>query len=447
MVARFKYIPHWVIFILLIATSPAKAVTLIRDADIEQALAQLARPIINAAGLNPNRMRVMVVQNPQMNAFVIDSSHVFIHTGLLLRLGSAAEFQGVIAHELAHIANGHLTRRSENMSIARNTAGLGFLLAMASAASGNAQAAGGLAIGVAGSARGAFLAHTRAEEASADLSAVRYMAQANVDPRSVLNVLELFRGQEALSVRRQDPYVRSHPLTTDRLRALRAAAASVPEYEADAQSDYWFLRARAKLGAFLQAPSSTFRKFRQAKDDDIRAMAMAVAHHRTPAPAKARAEIDRALSLRPDDPYLYELKGQILLESRRFMDAVAAYKRANDLAPNNALILSGLGRALLALNSRDGNRAALDVLQEARSRDARNPRMLRDLAQAYARAGQDAQASLATAERYAMLGRADDAIIHATRASRGLPEGSTAWRRARDIIHAAKQAKSGRKRG
>ncbi len=433
---------------LLAFAAPLHAVTLIRDADIEHALKVIARPLIDAAGLSPDRVRVLVVKDTTMNAFVVDAGHVFINSGLLLRLDNAAELQAVLAHELAHISGGHLTRRAANMQAARGAASLGFLLAFISAVSGgSAEVAGGIVAGVAGSATGVLLAHTRAEEASADHAAVRYMARSEIDPRAMEGVLELFRGQETLSVQRQDPYVRSHPLTADRMRALKAAAAGVKMFPSDPEAAYWFDRTRAKLGAFLSAPSSTLRKVKKGDKSDLAELARAVAYHRQPDPDRALRHMNRALAARPNDAYYYDLKGQILLESRDFGGAVRAYEKSNALRPNHPQILAGLGRALLAESSTRSNRRALAILIEARARDQSDARLLRDLAQAYARAGQNAMASLATAERYALLGRPDDAILHAGRAAGALPEGSTAWRRARDVIHAAKLAKSKRKQG
>ena len=100
---------------------------------------------------------------------------------------------------------------------------------------------------------------------------------------------------------------------------------------------------------------------------------------------------------------------------------VAAYARAANLAPGNALILGSYGRALLA----DGQvRQAARYLESARSRDGRDFRVLRDLAQAEAQLGNRGMASVLTAERYAMAGRLKDAKIHAERASGLLPQGS-----------------------
>jgi predicted Zn-dependent protease len=418
------------------AAQPARALTLIRDAEIEHALGELARPLLVAAGLNPREVRVLLIEDSRPNAFVMDGAHIFIHTGLMLRTERAAQLQAVIAHEAAHIANGHIARRAANLRSARTAAAFGMLLATAAAAAGSAEAAGGIAMGSAGSAFRGFLAHTRAEEAAADQSGFRYMLRAGVDPRGAVEVLEFFRGQEALSAERQDPYARSHPLSRDRLRALEGLIAANPVALADPQAaDYWFARAHGKLSAFTRAPAWTLRRA-SADGSSIGLMRQAVAYHRQPDAARARAAMERLLAARPNDPFVHELHGQILLESRDVAGAVRAYGRAAELAPGEPLILAGLGRALVALDTPEATRRAVDVLERARARDAREPGVLRTLAVAYARQGQPGLASLATAERYALSGRLGDARVHAERASGLLPEGSAPWQRARDVVRA-----------
>jgi predicted Zn-dependent protease len=222
---------------------------------------------------------------------------------------------------------------------------------------------------------------------------------------------------------------------------VKGYAAAYPVDGTDTSSAYyWFARAKGKLGAFLQNPSFTLRKVGTKSQSDVALMRRAVAYHRKPDTKNARKEINALLAKRPKDPFVHELKGQILLESRQFGAAVNAYANAVKLSPNHPLILSGYGRALLALKTADGNKRALSVLQKARARDFLNPGLLRDIAVAYARAGQNGQASLATAERYALTGRLKDASVHAKRASDMLPNGSPGWRRAQDILAAAKTA-------
>ncbi|ANB36124.1 putative Zn-dependent protease [Rhodovulum sulfidophilum] len=427
--------------ILSFAPAASRAQSLIRDAEIEYALKRLTQPLAVAAGLSPERVRVMVLRDSSLNAFVLDSQTVMVHSGLLLRLESAAELQAVISHELAHIANGHITRRLSNMRSAGSAAAMGMLMSLAVAAAGHADAGAGIAMGSSSTAQRLFFAHTRAEEASADQAGARYMARAGISPQAMVKVLEIFRGQEALSQSRQDPYIRTHPLNADRLRNARGyASAYSGAVQSDTQADYWFARARGKLGAFLQNPRYTLRRAEKDKTA-VGMMRRAVAWHRTPDARRAMAEIARLEAARGSDPFVQELKGQILLESRQFGPAVQAYARAVQMAPKEPLILAGYGRALLALDRPAENRKALAALEKARARDPRDPRMLRDLAVAYARTGNNGMASVATAERYAVAGRMKTAAVHARRAEGLLPRGSPGWLRADDILAAAEKLK------
>ena len=437
--SRLASIPA-LIFCALLATvtaRPAAALTLLRDADIEHGLTELAFPILRAAGLNGSRLRVLVVDDSSFNAFVVDHNTIFLHSGLIEKVDSARMLQAVIAHEAAHIANGHIARRIGNLHSARSAAGLGTALAVIAAAAGGGKAAGGLAIGTQSAAYRSFLSHTRAEEASADRSAASYLNWSGIDARGLLELHHAFEGQELLSVANQDPYMLSHPLTRDRIRAAKdyvvAQGTPIPP---DPNHQYWFDRIRGKLSAFSRAPSWTLRRAPEDPHRDVRLMREAVAYHRQADRATALARIDAAIALRPDDPYYYDLKGQILMENRRWSAASAAYQKAVELAPRDPLILGGLGRAQLA----SGNlKAGLETLEKARARDFRDARVLRDLSLAYARDGQQGMAALVTAERYALAGRLDDAGIHARRAVRQLPRGSPPWQRAQDVLSASEK--------
>lgn len=416
---------------------PAAAAGLLRDADMEHALKQLASPILRAAGLSPNRVKILVVNESSLNAFVVSNDAIFMHYGLINKLDNAAMLQAVIAHEAAHIANGHIARRMNNMANARTITGLGIALAAAAAASGNNRLSGALALGVSSSARRSFLGHTRAEEASADQSGIRYMKSARANPEGMKDLLEVFRGQEVLSASRQDPYTRSHPLNRDRLRAVQGFVTSYGSLPADPKAEYWFARLKGKLTAYTRAPSWTLRRLNDTPYADVRLLREAIAQHKNSRTKKALRAIDRAIATKSNDPFLYDQKGQILLETRNFGAAVNAYGRAVKLAPNDALILSGYGRALLVNGS---VKKALPILERARTRDFRDGSMLRDLSLAYAKTGQNGMAALVTAERYALVGRLKDAGIHAKRATGLLARGSGPWQRAQDVLIASERA-------
>lgn len=424
---------------------PVRAASLLRDADMEYALAQVAAPVLSAAGLSAGRTKILVVDDGSLNAFVVGNDAIYIHSGLIGRMENAAMLQAVIAHEAAHIANGHITRRMTNMKSARTAAGLGMALAVVAAAAGGGEAAGALAVGSQSAAMRAFLTHTRAEETSADQAGARYLRSAGIPLSGMVQVFQLFRGQEVLSAARQDPYVRSHPLSRDRLRAIEGYAAAYGDKKsANAETwDYWFTRAKGKLTAYQRRPSWTLNRLGETGYADVRLMREAMARHRNSKTKQALNAINQAIAMRPSDPFYYDLKGQILMETRQFQASANAHARAVQLRPRDGLLQAGYGRALLA----SGNvGAALPALERARAIDFRDGSMLRDLSVAYARSGNTGMAALITAERYALRGSLEDAGIHAKRATGLLPEGSGPWQRAHDVLLASERLKKSMKR-
>jgi predicted Zn-dependent protease len=437
---RLTSIPALMLSTLFLVASalPSAALGLLRDADIEHGLTKLAAPVLTAAGLNAKRVRVLVVNDPSFNAFVVDSQTIFVNYGLILKVTSPEMLQAVIGHEAAHISNGHLSRRMQNMRSASSISGLGVALAVLAAAAGaSGEAAAGIAVGTQSSALRSFLAHTRAEESSADRSAAGYLTRAGISPQGLVDLHQIFSGQELLSVANQDPYMRSHPLSRDRLRAAKAYVTSYGDQSSpNAEADYWFARVRGKLSAFNRSPKWTKRRAHEETSTDIRLMREAVAFHRQNKLKKSLNALNGALAQRPNDAYYYELKGQILMENRRWGEALTAYRRAVDLAPSEPLILGGYGRALLAAGQ---PKQAIQAMEKARARDFRDARLLRDMSLAYAKTGQTGMAALVTAERYALRGRMEDAGRHAKRATSLLPRGSATWRRAQDVLIAAEQ--------
>jgi len=422
---------------LALAPIIAPAQGLLRDPEIEATLKRLAAPLLKAAGLPQGSIDILIVNDQSLNAFVFDNKAIFLNSGLLMRLDGPAQIQAVIGHELGHITSGHLIRRKLNRQSATTAMGLGLLIGMAAAASGaNSQASQAIILGSQAAALSNFLAHTRAEETTADQSAIRYMARAGIDGAAALDVMEIFRGQEVLSASRRDAYTRTHPLSSERIRAMKGQIAAYQGKARKPSPDmvYWHGRMVAKFRGFIGNPSANLRRVKAKDKSEAAMMIRAISNHRMGKRDKAVAYMNQLLAKRPNDPFYHELKGQILLEGRKAGAAVAAYRRAAALAPRDALILAGLGRALLAQSSKSSDREALAVLKKARARDPRDARMLRDLAVAYAKAGNNGMAALMAAERYALLSRFKDAYTSAKRAEGLLPRGSSGWLLAQDII-------------
>ena len=436
MIRRAGRLAAWAALLALLAAPlPAAALSLIRDAEIEATLARMTNPVLRAAGMRPGDVNLYIVNDPSLNAFVAGGRNMFLHTGLITELESPDQLIGVIAHETGHLAGGHQARRSVALRSAEGPALIAMLAGLlAGAAAGSPEAGAAVSAGSQGALARAFLRYNRGEEAAADQAALRYLDAVEVDPRGLYEVLEMFRGQEVFQAGNRDPYVLTHPLSTERMSLLERRVAERAPPPDDPERLYWFERMQAKLSGFLDPPRRVLNRLADEADSEPVLYARAVARHRLPAPREALATVDRLLEMRPDDPYYLELKGQMLFESGRPAEAVPLYRRAVAEAPDRALIKTGLGRALLALGTPEADREALSVLEAARGAEPGDAGALRALATAHARAGNDGMAALATAERFALSGRIRDAQIHARRAEGRLARGSPGWLRAEDIL-------------
>ena len=423
----------------------AGARSFVRDAEIERTLRMMSAPVFRAAGIGPDDVRIFILQDPALNAFVAGGRNMVLFTGLLREMKEPETVMGVIAHEVGHITGGHLARRQ---IVARELAGpalIGSLLAaVAAGAAGSPEAAAAIALGGGSATQRSLLAFSRAEEASADQAAVAYMNRAGVDPEGMLAILRRFKGQEVFQSGRIDPYAQSHPLSAERIALLEERIAQSPARgrSASPEIQYWFQRMRAKLDGFTDRPERVLARLEQdpEPDSELNVYRRAIALHRTGRPDAALATVDRLIAMRPQDAFYHELKGQILFESARPAEAVAAYRQAARLAPDEPLIAGWLGRALLASGLPGADAEALRILEASARDDPGEPGVLRDLAQAYARAGRDGDAALATAERLALVGDPEGAVRMARRAMDLLPTGSPGWRRADDIAALAPDA-------
>ena len=423
----------------------ASAQSLIRDAEVEHTISMMAEPILKAAGYSPDSINILILNDRSLNAFVFGGRNMILNTGLLTRVETPEAVMGVIAHEMGHIAGGHLTRRQINAEALQGPLLVGAILAaVAGAASGRGEVAVAGALGVQGAAQRSFLAYSRGEEAAADQAGASYMEQAGLDPEASLDVLRIFRGQEVFAAGNVDPYARTHPLSADRMQLLEDRVARSPAKggKVSEELQYWHARMRAKLAGFLSSPARTISILENSEnpDSEFNTLTRAIAYHLLPSPAKAMAEVERLIALRPNDPYYLELKGQILFESGDAAGSIAPYRKASELAPDEPLIRGSLGRALLALNDPTANAEALAALEDATRTDPGEIAVLRDLALAYARDGQEGKAALATAQRFAFQGAPKDTFRHATRALDLLPVGSPGWLKADDIRAVAERS-------
>ncbi|MBX2855257.1 MAG: M48 family metalloprotease [Rhodobacteraceae bacterium] len=419
---------------LICQSGQAAAQTIIRDSEIERTLSALIGPMLDAADLPRSDVRLFILGERSLNAFVTAENNMFLHTGLLQVLETPEELLGVMAHEAGHIKAKHVVKRIGALEQARTQATLATLLGIAASVAGGGGAGAAIIGGGQNLATRTLLKFTRNQESSADQAALAFLNRANIDPSGMLTVLRRLEKEQGVFQNNLDPYTLTHPLSRARIQALADGVSKSPALGQQVSPDlrYWHTRMRAKLEGFLNSPGASALGSYGAPEFDLYRDAIRL--HRLPSPDEAVATIERLIEMRPEDPYYWELKGQILFESGRGPQSIAPYRRALELKPGDALIAGGLGQALLTENSPAANAEALQVLERASLDDPFDARVRRSLAIAYDRAGNPGMSAVASAERLTLLGRIKDAVRLAERAQGLLPTGSPGWRRADDII-------------
>ena len=431
------------------ASTRAQGLSLLRDSEIEDTIRLWTEPLFLAARVDPASVRLLLVNDSSLNAFVAGGQNLFINSGLLTASDSPGQVIGVLAHEIGHISGGHLARTGEALrgaqaaSLVATLLGIGLIaLGAATGNSEGAKAGGAVIAGGQSAGQRTFLAYTRTQERSADQAAVDVLDRTHQSSAGMLAFMEKLADQELLAVSRQDPYVRSHPLTYDRIEFLREHLRTSPWSDVPdrPQDIVRHQRMRAKLIGFIERPHRVLHNHYPVTDQSLPARyARAVAYFRLSQLDKAFAEIDRLIAESPSDPFFLELKGQIHYESGQVAESIPLYEQAVALRPRDALILTALGQARLQTGDASLVTPAIEALEAARRVDNENPTTWRLLGKGYNAIGDDGASALASAEYSLLIGRVQDVFLHLGRADRIYAEGSSGWLKAQDIRGEADQ--------
>jgi len=416
--------------------------SILRDTETEALFNDLARPLVEAAKLNPKSVNIVLINDPEINVFVATGQTVYVNSGLILVADNVNQVQGVVAHELGHVAGGHSIRMGEGAKQATGITLATMVLGAIAIAAGAGDAGMGLMMMGQRAAMGSFLAFTRAQESTADAAGASYLSKAGISGKGLLDFFGKLQNQEyRIAVYDTDSYDRTHPLSSERISTLENLFKKDPAWDkpSDPKLEASFQRVKAKLFGFLNPREATVKY--PERDQSVPAhYARAYAYHLGGYPDKAIYEAEQLLKTNPDDPYFLELKGQILLESGKPADAIVPLREAVERSQNAPLIASMLGHALIATEDTKNFPEAKTILKTAVAKDNENPFAWYQLGVIYAQEGDEPRAALATAERNNLEGNPKLALASAEMALRGIPQGTPDYLRAQDIAMVSKTA-------
>lgn len=417
----------------------AAAQTLLRDTEIEHVLHEYTDPLLVAAGLDPNDVGMYLIGDNEINAFVTGGQNIFVNTGTILEAENPGQLKGVLAHETGHIAGAHLARMSEAgrgaMVPMFVSIGLGLIAAMA----GEGGAAGALIASGPQFGTLHFFTHTRTQESAADQAALQYLTATGQSGQGLVEFFERFRYQEVFSEARRYRYFITHPLSSERIAALRQGVEESPyrDVRATPEEQAELERIQAKIFGFMARPGQVFARYPESDTSLPARYARAVAYYQDAQLDRARAEIESLIAEEPENPYFFELYGQMLFESGHAEEAIPYHQQSVDLMPAAALLRVNLAMAIIAANDDTLLVAARDHLRVATDIEPDNSFAWYNLSLVHERMGNTALAQLAIAEQAYAIGDRMRAFQFATRAMAELEQGTTARFRAAELIAVA----------
>jgi predicted Zn-dependent protease len=426
----------------------AEGLPVLRDTETEQLLRDYVKPILRVAGLERQNIQVTIINQSVFNAFVADGRRIFVNHGALLQSETPNQIIGVLAHETGHLAGGHLARlhdevnRAQTQMIIAMLLGAGAIVAGSrSASSGNTGLADAGAAALAGPQSmimRSLLSYQRAQEESADRAGVKFLTATGQSPRGMYETFKRFTNDSLFSAHGADPYYQSHPMPAERVAALAEIARTSPYWDKkdDPALQLRHDMMRAKISGFLERQDTVYRRYPLSDNSLPARYAHAIATYLHGDLRNALSQIDSLIQTQPNNPYFYELRGQALLEGGKPAEAIVPLRRAVTLSNNAPLIEMLLGQALVATDNRAYTDEAINILRQAVARESEAPIGFTQLAMAYGKKGDLAEADLASAQAAYLRGDNKTAKDLASRAKTRFAVGTPGWIRADDIASA-----------
>jgi predicted Zn-dependent protease len=425
-----------------------KGPSVLRDTETEQLLRDYTRPILRTAGLEKQNIQVVIINDSVFNAFVADGHRIFVNYGALMQSETPNQIIGVLAHETGHLAGGHLAKLRQQLAQAQTQMIIAMLLGAGALVAGGRSGGGGNGgLTSAGAAaisapqaviQRTLLSYQRQQEENADRAGVKFLTATNQSAKGMYQTFKRFTDDSLFSAHGADPYVQSHPMPVERVAALEELAHSSPFWD---KKDDPALQARhdmmrAKISAFMERQDTVYRRYPLSDTSLPARYAHAITTYLHGDLHNALTQIDGLIQVQPANPYFYELRGQALLEGGKPAEAIAPLRKAVQLSNNAPLIEMLLGQALVATDNKAYAEEAIAILRAAVARETEAPLGYTELAVAYARKGDLAEADLASAQAAYLRGDNKTARDLASRAKTRFAIGTPGWVRADDIVTA-----------
>jgi beta-barrel assembly-enhancing protease len=425
--------------------------TYVDDQEINDYLNRLGNRLV-AASANPGgEFHFFAIRDNTVNAFAMFGGFIGVNTGTLLTAQSESELAGVMAHEISHVTQNHLARQiakeKQNSIASMITMAIGIL-----AARSNSQVAGAaVASAQAGSVQ-SQLAYSRDFEREADRVGYQTLEKAGFDVRAMGDFFERLQKAGRVYENNAPVYMRSHPMTVERISDMQNRAQEAPYRQVVNSLDFYLVRAklRAQMGTAREAVTefSTLLHEKKYASEAAARYGLSYALLRAKDVPGAQREMDALKTLKPSSAMVPGLTAEIRIAAGDMSAALAIYRDALQRYSQSKSLVYGYAEALYAGRQYD---KALRFLESQLQLYNADFRLYGLQAKTYEAVGKHLQQHRAQAEFYALqgqLGEAVEQLQYAQRAGDGnFYEQSVVDSRLRELrkqqVEEAKQKKNG----
>ncbi len=377
------------------------------DAVLEDYLANLGDKLASVSPEPGRRYEFFPVRDTSINAFALPGGYIGVHTGLISATRNESELAGVLAHETAHVTQHHIAR----MVGAEKISGIATLAALAVAilaARSNSQASEAAIVAAQAMNIQNQLDYTREHEREADRTGLQILSDAGFAPQGMASFFERLQAQGRLYENNAPDYLRTHPLTFQRIADMQNRVGQMP-YRQHADS-LEFLLVRARIQAGEGEAADALRNFEsQALTNPSPAVwyGLARAALRAGKPDRAHAALAELAAGGVTSPLVLALKAEVALGERKPQQALELLARALPSQSSYRPLSYLYAQALLAAGK---PREALIFLGEQQRTWIADARLFALLAEAHQALGEPTRSHLAQAESYALQDRPSAAI-------------------------------------
>ena len=394
---------------LVYKEAKSNSITLISDEETQSYLAEVLKPLFNAANLNFDKNKLFIVNDNSLNAFVSDGNYMFVHTGTLMSIDNTNELAGILAHETGHITGGHIVRQKLKMEKMQYVMlGSMIVAGAAAASSGRGDAAMAVILGAQSSAINSIMNYQIQEERSADESAIKLLNATKQSTNGLKKFMKKINKQNVLGGIEETSYFRTHPLTNERIQHFSEASKN-NSYSEKSPLDNKLKMIQAKLSAFLDDTDKVWKIYPLNNKSPHSKYAQSILFFREGKLKEALNELNNLIQFDNSNPYFYELKGQMLFESGQLAESIKSYDKALRMLPNSPLIQTSLAHALIEYNHTNNDvKKAIKLLNKSNIKNE-TPNNWQLLAKAYSLDNNMAYSYFSAAEFNRLIGNFDTA--------------------------------------